>query len=46
MKENIKIKNEDNKQRIIKLSSIKQRLKKKIFSPIYKNVRDNKKELL
>ena len=46
MKENIKNKNEGNKPRIIKLSSIKQTLQKIFFSPIYKNVRNNKKELL
>ena len=48
MKENIKNKNEGNKQRIIKLSSIKQTLEKKFFFflPIYKNVRNNNKELL
>ena len=48
MKENIKNKNEGNKQRIIKLSSIKQTLEKKnfFFLPIYKNVRNNNKELL
>ena len=47
MKENIKNKNEGNKQRIIKLSSINKTLQKKnFFSHVDKNVRDNKKQLL
>ena len=51
MKENIRDKNENEKQEIIKLSNIKSKnkmLSKKFiyFSCIYKNVRDNKKKLL
>ena len=51
MKENIRDKNENEKQEIKKLSNIKSKnkmLSKKFiyFSCIYKNVRDNKKKLL
>ena len=50
MKEDIKDKNEYKKQEIVKFDSIKKKLdniKKNIFfSPIYTNIRDNKKELL
>ena len=40
MKDNLRSENEDEKQEIVKLNNIY------IFFSIYKNVRDNKKELL
>ena len=50
MKEDIKDKNEYKKQEIVKFDSIKKKLdnikKNFFFSPIYTNIRDNKKELL